>query len=186
MKKSILLSVAAAIFISAAGFGQGSNKLISTKTNIKFFSSTPAEDIEANNTASVSTIDKSTGEVVFSVPMQGFEFEKSLMQKHFNNDKFLDTKQYPDAKLKAKITNLESIDFVKDGRYPATVKGELTIKGKTNAISETGTVTVKGNTIKVDSKFDVTLADYGIEFKKGKPASNIAETVEVTVQAEYQ
>lgn len=186
MKKSILLSIAAALFISAAGFAQGGSKLVSTKTQITFFSSTPAEDIQAQNTASVSTIDKSSGEVVFSVPMQGFEFEKSLMQKHFNNDKFLDTKAFPDAKLKAKITNLETIDFGTDGSYPATVKGELTIKGKTNPISVSGTVTVKGNTVKVDSKFDVTLADYGVVFKEGKPASNIAKTVQVTVQAEYK
>jgi polyisoprenoid-binding protein YceI len=186
MKKSILLSVAAVIFISAAGFGQGSNKLVSTKTNIKFYSSTPAEDIEANNTASVSIIDKIIGEVVFSVPMQGFEFEKSLMQKHFNSDKFLDTKAFPEAKLKAKITNLEDVDFSSDGSYPATVKGELTIKGKTNSINEKGTITIKGNVVKVDSKFKVTLADYDITFVKGKPASNIAKTVEVTVQAEYQ
>lgn len=186
MKKSVLLTIAAAFFISAAGFAQSGSKLVSTKTQITFFSSTPAEDIQAQNTASVGTIDKSSGEVVFSVPMQGFEFEKSLMQKHFNSDKFLDTKAFPDAKLKAKITNLETIDFGTDGSYPATVKGELTIKGKTNPIKESGTVTVKGNTVKVDSKFDVTLADYGVVFKKGKPASNIAKTVEVTVQAEYK
>ncbi len=186
MKKSILLSIAAALFISAAGFGQNGSKLVSSKTQISFFSSTPAEDIQAQNTASVSTIDKSSGEVVFSVPMQGFEFEKRLMQKHFNQDKFLDTKAYPDAKLKAKITNLETIDFGTDGNYPATVKGDLTIKGKTNPVNETGTVTVKGSTVKVDSKFDVTLADYGITFAKGKPSTNIAKTVEVTVQAEYR
>src|SRR6056297_582779 len=186
MKKSILVSIAAALFISAASFGQSSSKLVSTKTQIKFFSSTPAEDIEAYNTASVSTIDKSSGEVVFSVPMQGFEFDKRLMQRHFNNDKFLDTKAFPEAKLKAKITNIDEVDFSKDGSYKATVKGDLTIKGETNAITESGTVTVKGNVVKVESKFNVTLADYGIVFKKGKPASNIAEMVEVTVQAEYQ
>jgi polyisoprenoid-binding protein YceI len=186
MKKSILLSIAAAFLISAAGFAQSGSKLVSTKTQVTFFSSTPAEDIQAHNTASVSSIDKSSGEVVFSVPMQGFEFEKSLMQKHFNSDKFLDTKAFPKAKLKATITNLERIDFGTDGSYPATVKGELTIKGKTNPINESGTITVKGNTVKVDSKFEVTLADYGISFTKGKPATNIAKTVEVTVQAEYK
>jgi polyisoprenoid-binding protein YceI len=186
MKKSILLSIAAALFISVAGIAQSDTKLVSSKTQITFFSSTPAEDIEAQNTAAVSTIDKTSGEVVFSVPMQGFEFEKRLMQKHFNQDKFLDTKTYPDAKLNAKITNLESIDFGSDGSYPTTVEGELTIKGTTNPIKESGTVSVNGNTVMVDSKFDVTLADYGITFQKGKPATNIAKTVEVTVQAEYK
>ncbi|MBS0011845.1 MAG: YceI family protein [Bacteroidales bacterium] len=186
MKKSILLSITAAFFLSLAGFGQSGSKLVSTKTQIKFFSSTPAEDIQAFNTAPVSTIDRSTGEVVFSVPMQGFEFEKSLMQKHFNNDNFLDTKAFPEARLKAKITNLGNVDFDTDGSYQANVEGELTIKGKTNPISEKGTLIVAGDEVKLESKFDVTLADYGITFVKGKPASNIARTVEVTVQAEYR
>ena len=186
MKKSILLSVVAALFISVAGYAQSAEKLVSSKSQIKFFSTTPAEDIEANNATSVSTINKESGEVVFSVPMQGFEFEKSLMQKHFNNDKFLDTKSYPKAKLNARITNLEEVDFTEDGTYDADVEGELTIKGVTNNISENGTVTVKGDLVNIRSTFDVTLADYGVEFVKGKPSTNIAKTVEVTVNAEYQ
>ncbi|MFW5762272.1 MAG: YceI family protein [Cyclobacteriaceae bacterium] len=185
MKKSVLLSVVAAFVISVAGYAQDSDKLVSSKSHIKFFSTTPAEDIEANNTAAVSTINKSTGDVVFSVPMQGFEFDKSLMQKHFNNDKFLDTQTHPKAKLKGKITNLDEIDFSNNGTYDANVEGELTIKGKTNPVKEKGTVTIKDGQIKVYSQFDVTLADYGIVFKKGKPASNIAETVEVTVNTAY-
>jgi len=32
----------------------------------------------------VSTLDSKTGEMVFSVPIQSFEFEKSMMQKHFS------------------------------------------------------------------------------------------------------
>lgn len=186
MKKSILLSTLAALLISVAGYAQGSDKLVSTKTHIKFFSTTPAENIEANNTTSVSTINKVTGEVVFSVPMQGFEFEKALMQKHFNSDKFLDTKTHPKAKFKAKITNPDQVNFSKDGTYSTTIEGELTIKGVTKPIKEKGTITVNGNTIEVQSKINVTLADYEISFVEGKPSTNIAKTVEVTVHAEYQ
>jgi len=186
MKKTVLLSIVAALFISVEGYAQGSDKLVSTKTHIKFFSTTPAENIEAINTATVSTITKSTGDVIFSVPMQGFEFEKSLMQKHFNSDKFLDTKTHPKAKLKAKITNISAVDFAKDGTYRAEVEGELTLKGVTKPVKEKGTVTVKGSVVEVQSVFNITLADYGINFTDGKPSSNIAKTVEVTVHAEYQ
>lgn len=184
-KVSFLTSILAIVFTLFA-FTPPDGKLVSTKVHIKFFSTTPAEDIEANNNIAVSTINTVTGEVVFSVPMQGFEFEKALMQKHFNSDKFLDTKQFPKAKLKGKITNLAEIDFSKDGTYNALIEGELTIKGKTNPIKEKGTITVKGNVISATSTFNITLADYGVAFEKGKPSTNIAKTVEVKVHAEYK
>lgn len=186
MKKISFLLGALTIVLSLFAFTPPVGKLVSSKTHIKFFSHTSIEDIQANNYASASTIVPSTGDVVFSVTMQSFEFEKALMQKHFNSEDFLDTKQFPKAKLKGKITNIAQIDLEKDGTYQANVEGELTIKGVTKPVKEKGTVTVKANKIEVQSIFNVTLADYGITFVKGKPASNIAKTVEVTVHAEYQ
>jgi len=186
MKKTILLLALPAAFMLFSSFAPSAGKLVSSKTHISFFSHTAVEDIQANNYAAVSTIDSSTGEVVFSVPMQGFEFEKALMQKHFNNSDFLDTKAHPKAKLIGQITNLNSIDFEKDGTYQATVEGELTIKGVTKKIQSSGSIKVSGTTVNATSKFEITLADYGITFVKGKPASNIAKTVEITVHAEYQ
>lgn len=185
MKKTSSIMISLALIISFSAYSQTNEKLISSKSHIKFYSHTAVEDIEANNYASVSTINTETGEFVFSVPMQGFEFEKSLMQKHFNSDNFLDTKTYPKSKMVGKITNLGDIDFYSDGEYQAMVEGELSMKGETNPIKEKGTITVKGSNIEVQTKFNVTLADYGITFVKGKPSSNIAKTVEVTVHTEY-
>jgi len=118
--------------------------------------------------------------------MQGFEFEKSLMQKHYNSDKFLDTKTHPKAKLKATILNLDQVNFSEDGSYSADVEGELTIKDVTKPIREKGTITVKGNQIALNSIFNITLADFQITFAKGKPSSNIAKKLEITVEAEYE
>jgi polyisoprenoid-binding protein YceI len=184
MKKTSSIIVSLVLLTTLSVQGQGI--LTSSKSHVKFFSHTSFEDIEANNYASVSTIDTETGALVFSVPMQGFEFDKSTMQKHFNQDKFLDTKAYPKSKLVGKITNIEEIDFSTDGVYQADVEGELNIKGETKPISEKGSVTVKNGQIGVESKFDVTLADYGISFASGKPSTNVAKVVEVTVLADYQ
>lgn len=184
MKKSILLSVVTIVLFSVSTFAQ-STKLVSKKSHITFFSSTPAEDIEATNTASVSTLNKETGAVVFSVPMQSFEFEKSLMQKHFNSNKFLDTKTHPKAKLIAKIVNLDQVDFMKDGTYTANVEGELAIKGVSNPVKEKGTITVAGNAVMIKSTFNLVLAAYEITFVKGKPSKNISKSVEISVNAEY-
>ncbi len=187
MKKLTVLLSAAALLFSMAAFSQPADKYISPKSHIKFFSTTPVEDIEANNYASVSTINPKTGDVVFSVPMQSFEFEKAMMQKHFNNEHFLETNIYPKSKLKGKITNLDKIDFSKDGKYPADFEGEITIKDKTSVIKETGTITVRSGVINLDATFNLTLADFGISFDEGEMVSKkIAKEVEVSVTSEYK
>jgi len=180
MKK--IVTIIALVTISLTTVAQ---KQATTKTHFKFFSTTPAENIEANNYAAVGAIDPSNGDIVFSVPMQSFEFEKALMQEHFNSKKFLDTKTNPKAKLTGKIANLDKVNFKKDGSYTAEVVGDLTINGVTNPVKEKATIIVKGGKISLASKFNITLADYKVAFKSGKPSTNIAKTVEVTVQANY-
>ncbi|MGE0560351.1 MAG: YceI family protein [Flavobacteriales bacterium] len=181
MAKTVL-TIMAIFAISLTAFSQ---KLVTSKSNIKFFSHTVAEDISANNTKAVGTLNTETGEVVFSVPMQGFEFEKALMQKHYNSPKFLDTKQFPKAKLVGKIANLTSVNFKKDGTYPVTVKGEMDLHGVTKSFEEKATITVKGEIVTVNSKFNIALADYKIAFEKGKPSTNIAKTIETTIDATF-
>jgi polyisoprenoid-binding protein YceI len=182
IKNTFILAVLITFNITA--FSQ--DRLITTNTHIRFFSTTPAEDIESNNYASTGTINTRTGDVAFSVPMQSFEFEKSLMQRHFNQRRFLHTREYPTARLVAKITNYDKVDLSKDGTYEAIVEGDLTIRGVTNKIKEKGTITVNGEEFEAKSKFFVTLADYGIEFARGTPSTNIADKVEVTVLAKFQ
>lgn len=71
-----IVSVLALVFSATQSFAQ---KSVSQKTSISFYSHTPIEDVKSNNYKSISTIDQSTGEIVFSVPIQSFEFEKELM-----------------------------------------------------------------------------------------------------------
>jgi len=184
MKKSILSIVLLIIFAYSVN-AQSENKLVSKKTHFKIYSHTAAEDIEANNYKAIGTINTDTGEVVFSLPMQSYEFEKSLMQKHYNSKKFLDTKQFPKSKLKGKITNLSDVHFNMDGTYNVTVEGILTIHGEIKNIKENATITVKEKSVKLHTKFDLALADYAIAFKDGKPSTNIAKIIEITVVAEY-
>lgn len=185
MKKILFTFAAAGIVVWTTAFSQAETKLVSKAGHISFFSHTVAEDITADNFKVVSTLIPSTGEVVFSVPMQSFEFEKSLMQKHYNSDKFLDTKQFPKSKFKGIITNLNEVDFSKDGTYDAIVEGELTIHGITNKISEKGKVVVDSEKVAIETTMKLTLADYEVAFEDGKPSTNIAKTIDITVKTEY-
>ena len=184
-EKKISVTVIALVALATTAFKSIPTKLVSNDTHISFFSHTPLEDITSNNYKVVSTLDQQTGDVAFSVPMQSFEFEKALMQKHFNSSDFLDTKKYPKAKFTGKISNLNEVNFSKDGTYAANATGELTIKEVTKPVNATGTITVLNGKVTLNSKMNITLADYNISFTKGKPSTNVAKEVAVTITSVY-
>lgn len=186
MKKLVYLLIIPVVMFAMAAFRPVAGKLISKAGHINFFSHTAVEDITANNYKVVSTLETSTGNVAFSVPMQSFEFAKALMQEHFNSKDFLNTKAFPKAKFEGKISNIGDVDFSKDGTYETNVSGNLTIKDVTKPINEKGTITIKGGVVNASTKFKLVLADFGITFKKGKPSTNIAKEIEITLNADYQ
>jgi len=185
MNKTTITSIFI-VLLTLTAFKPVAEKLVSKDTHISFYSHTLVEDITANNFKVVSTLDTTTGEVVFSVPMQSFEFEKALMQKHYNSKKFLNTKKFPKAKFIGKITDSSSADFSSNGTYEVSIAGQMEIKGETKDVNEKATLTVEGGQVTLDAKMDVVLGDFGVTFSGGKPSTNIAKSVEVTVKAIYK
>jgi len=179
MKKSLIIAM---VLLAGSAFGQ---KKITKTGHAHFLSETAIENIEANNYKVTSTLSKEDGAVVFSVPMQSFEFENSTMQKHYNSPKFLDTKKFPKATFKGKITNLSTVEFSKNGTYKVDVTGTMTMHGESKDISAQATLTVNGETISGSTNFELTLADYKIAFEKGKPSTNIAKTIKIDVKVKY-
>ncbi len=88
--------------------------------------------------------------------MKGFEFEKALMQEHFNEN-YVESHKYPNATFVGKIVNLKDIDFSKDGDYNAVVEGELLIHGVRNKLKEEGVITVNGTRVEGKAKFTILL-----------------------------
>jgi len=154
--KNIFLS---AVFILITITSYGQKKLSTTSGHINFFSTTPVEDIEANNYKVMSNLTPSTGILVFSVPMQSFEFPKAKMQQHYNSKKFLHTKKFPKGKFKGTITNVSDIKFSSNGTYQGAVVGKLTIHGVTNDVSEKITLTVKDGDVMGMTEFSIILSD---------------------------
>lgn len=152
--------------------------------HIWFFSEAPLENIEAHNKSVSSFISFDTGELVFSVPMRNFEFRKSLMQEHFNEN-YLESEKYPRGTFKGKITNIQTIDFRKDGLYPAKVTGELTIHGVTRTVSADGTLEVKGGRVGAKSTFTITPEEYNIEIPL-LVRQHVAKVIQINVDLQYE
>lgn len=180
--KSRFLFSALTIIAMLFAFQVQSQKYLTKNGNIKFYSETPLETIEADNQQVNAALDPLTGDFVFKVLMKSFQFEKALMQEHFNEN-YVESHKYPNATFQGKITNLDQLDFNSPGTYDAMVEGSLTIHGVTQQISEKGTFTVENDKIKGYSKFNVKPEDYEIKIPKAV-INNIAEVIEVTVDVE--
>ncbi|MEP6645585.1 MAG: YceI family protein [Saprospiraceae bacterium] len=162
-------------------FGQ---KYFSKTGKISFYSEAPMEKIEAQNSSASTALDVNTGNMEWAVLIQGFKFDKALMQEHFNEN-YMESSTYPKAKFKGKIDNFSSVNFAKDGTYNITASGQLEIHGITKPITSTGVITLKNGAISAKSKFTILLADYGIQIPK-LVADNISKSVDITVEVNYQ
>lgn len=176
MKKLVVL----AILIAAFSVSAIAQKFITKNGYIRFYSDAAMEKIEATNHQVNAALDLSTGDFVFKVLMKSFEFEKALMQEHFNEN-YIESDKYPNSIFQGKILNIKDVNQEKDGEYPVNVEGKLTIHGVTKPIKEKGVIVVGKGKVTGKSKFNVLLADYKIEIPKAV-LKNIAESVEVTVE----
>jgi hypothetical protein len=169
------------IFVILLLFGSTlhAQKYITKNGHISFFSSTPMEDIEAHNQQVNAVLDTETGDFVFKVLIKSFEFEKALMQEHFNEN-YMESHKIPNSTFVGKVTNHNQIDFDKDGEYPASIEGKLTIHGVTKEVGNKGKFIVKDGEINGVAKFNIAPSDYDIKIPAAV-AGKIANSLEVSV-----
>ncbi|MBW1296484.1 YceI family protein [Aquimarina litoralis] len=168
-----------ALLFSTVSIGQG--KFLTKKGYTSFFSSTPIEDINADNNQVLSIIDSSSGTIAIAILMKSFAFEKSLMQEHFNEN-YVESDRYPKATFKGKI-----IDFGKLAKEEATVTivGDLTIHGVTKKIETQSKIQYTNDKILLKGDFEVKVADFGIKIPS-VVTNNIAKTIKVTFDYDHK
>ncbi len=171
----------ALVILACLSFSPAKDIYICKDARISFYSSAPIEDIKAVSHQGVSALNIATGAVYFKVGIRSFKFPKSLMQEHFNED-YMESDKYPYAEFKGQIA--EHPDLRKDGVYPVTVQGELTIHNVTKSYTSKAVITVKNGEISAHAVFNVKLADHNIKIPR-LVIKNIAEQVQVTVDAAY-
>jgi len=175
MKK---LFIVALVALSATA-ANAQTKYMTRTGQVSFFSHTSMEDIKAVNNQVSAVLDPSTGSLAYTVLIKSFQFEKALMQEHFNEN-YMESDKYPKATFTGKVKDMSGVDLTKDGDYKVEVEGNLTMKDKTNQVSVPGTVSVKDGKVETKTKFNVKPQDYNIEI----PAvvkEKIAQDIEVTV-----
>jgi len=175
MKKFTLILVTILLSSSLAN----AQRYMTKGGTIKFSSDTPMEKIEGVNRQANSALDFATGNFVFKVLNRGFEFEKALMQEHFNEN-YMESEKFPNSTFSGKITNIKDVNLAKDGVYKVVAEGDLFIHGVTNKVKVNGTLEVKAGKVLGVATFNVAPKDYNISI----PAAvikNISEAIKVDV-----
>src|SRR5881275_60073 len=138
--------IALAGFVLFATAIQAQDRYFTKTGKIDFYSKAALEDIQAKNKTVTAVLDAKSGAMQFEVQMKGFEFEKKLMQEHFNEN-YVESDKYPKADFKGAVANNSAVNYTRDGTYNVTVKGKLTLHGVTKDVEAPGTIKVASGKI---------------------------------------
>jgi len=173
-----IIFTALALVCSLHGVAQ---KFVTEATHVSFYSHAAIEDIRADNKKASGIFDSDTGEIAFSIPINEFQFQKSLMQEHFN-EKYMESDKYPKGSFQGKITGYnKSIGEVQHVK----ASGKLTIHGVTRDVEIPGTIEKNNGALVMKAKFIVKLVDHKIKIPE-LLWSKVAEQVEVTADFTFK
>lgn len=168
------------LFVLAVGFASSANAqtFIGKTIKVSIFSSTPVEDIKAASTNGVAVLSAQNQELAIQVTIKSLEFDKKLMQEHFNEN-YMESDKYPVAKFKGILS--PKIDWTKDGEYNVIAKGTLNVHGVDQQRNIAGKLTIKNGIVNLYSNFDVACAAHQIKIPS-LVFTKIAEIIKVTIQ----
>lgn len=179
----VLILVVCSVQIASAQT-PNAQKVYATKTGQIFFNATGgAVPIAAVNNQVDSKFVDATGQIIFGVLVKGFKFENQLMEDHFNEN-YMESSQFPKADFKGYIKNNKEINFTKDGTYPITIEGNLTIHGTSQKVSTNGTLQIAEGKPSITGEFSIKIKDYGI--KGLYIGEKIANEAKIKVNCKYQ
>ena len=150
----------------------------SKEGSVHFFSEAPMENIEAENNTVAGIIDVASGEFAFRVKIEDFNFAKSLMQEHFNEN-YMESERYPFATFTGFMTDFQDLDLSE--KQMVQVRGQMTMHGVNQSVNVDASIWMQDEELHLISKFGVKLTDYKIDIPK-IVMYKIAEEVVVTIQ----
>ena len=161
MKKTVInfFVLLLIITVHTNGFAQ---KLITKTGNIKFQASMPSyEEVAAENKSVSAVLEQSSGYFAALVLIKGFRFKIALMEEHFNEN-YMESEKFSKATLKGIIEDFD-ISKITNTAKNFTLKGDLTIHGKTKPVTVVVKISKAANGVNAVGSFEVKPEDFDIE-----------------------
>jgi polyisoprenoid-binding protein YceI len=159
---------------------QAQGKYMTRAGHVSFFSASILEDIEARNDKVAAVLDMAAGQLAFSVPIREFQFKRTLMQEHFNEN-YMESDRYPKSTFTGQIINAPQVfKQLASGPQNVEVEGTLALHGVTRKILVPGTLQLRDGQLVVFAYFNIAPADFAIDIPL-LVRENIAKSVSVRV-----
>lgn len=176
MNKTLVILVLSAFIMP---YSVDAQQYVTREGYVRFFSTTPIEDIEAENHQTTALLTED-GAFAFRVPILGFRFEKALMEEHFNEN-YLESHTHPNGSFEGTIDGFTAP--LKDGQpHEVVAKGMLNIHGVMQEREIPSVIRWNGTGWEIESTFDVAPTEHDIAIPK-VVRNKIAPSIEVTVTA---
>jgi hypothetical protein len=178
MKKAIGMIFVAIFCLAQMGLS-AQTKYYTKSGSVTFSATGPIKNLRGENKKSTFLLDAGTGSVQIGLLMGAFEFPRSI----FKNVDYLESDKYPKSFYRGRITNISDVDFSKNGSYPITIEGLLTLHGITKNTPARGVVLVRDGKVSAKAKFQINLEDFNV----GVPAILVNDkAVNVDVAAWFE
>lgn len=92
---------------------------------------------------------------------------------HLNSEDFFSTSKFPEGTFE--LVSTEPIANAAAGSPNYTIKGNLTLKGISKAISFPSTITINGETLNAQADFDIDRTEWDIRYGSGKFFKDIGD-----------
>ncbi len=157
------------------------NRYKTTRGEVSINASTPLEDINALNNTSNAILDPATGNFAVVMLIKEFEFDRKLMQEHFNEN-YMESDKYPKATFSGVLKGFE-MGSAGQVSKKYELEGKLNIHGVTRSLSAIVSISAKGKLLKLKSNFTIKPEDHRIEVPQ-LVFQKIAREVQVFVDLE--
>jgi polyisoprenoid-binding protein YceI len=195
--QTFILILAAVTLTLAQGFkvkatGEQTFNFEDKRNQLKFFSTTPLEDItgisnavKGKVTLNISDIKTMKGSI--SIPVSSLKTAIDLRDEHLRSENWLDADNFPEITFT--IKKVGDVKVAADNKLEAKVTGDFTVHGVTKETVADVTMTyldasdqtkqyAPGDLLGVQAKFNVTLSDFEVE--NMIVGQKVADTIEIT------
>ena len=172
MRSTFYVIALAASTVCASG-------LMAKEGMVRFFSTTPIENIEGISTTAVSSLNLDSGTIAIKARNTTFAFHSKLMQEHFNEN-YIESEKFPTSSFVGSISGLNRAEFDAGKRVPVTIDGKLDVHGITRPYRTTGFLQKAADgSVTGDTKFFVKLGNHGMKVPS-VVQNKMADSMEIT------